>query len=59
MAIIRLDMDKPENCEDCQYAHWRTDTETVSCDIRCELFDDFDEYGNPQKCHEKCPLVDE
>lgn len=59
MAIIKLNMKKPECCDDCEYLGWRADTDTYNCDIRFYLFDDFTEYGNADKCYDHCPLEDE
>jgi hypothetical protein len=56
MVIIKLDMDKPESCECCEFLDWRPDTEIYRCDIMCGIREDFTYYGNTDKCYEHCPM---
>jgi hypothetical protein len=59
MAIIKLNMKKPECCRDCGYLDYRIFTDAYICDIRHYIFDDFTEYNLLSECYDHCPLEDE
>lgn len=55
--MIKIDMEMPKNCEECQFLDFYLHSDHLICKVTEEDIEDDDEFDHTKRRFDWCPLL--